>query len=162
MAQRLPRGAAIVYRAFGAPDALQTALALKAVARRRGLTLLIGADAALAHAARADGVHLPERLAYSARALKAVHGNWLITAAAHSPAAARRASRAGADAVVVSAIFESASPSARRPMGALRLACLVRRVSAPVYALGGVDNKKARRLLASGVTGIAGVGAFRT
>ncbi|MFZ3007547.1 MAG: thiamine phosphate synthase, partial [Phenylobacterium sp.] len=62
VAARLPKGAAIVYRTFGAPDADIVALRLKAIARRRGLKLLIGADESLAARVGADGVHLPERL----------------------------------------------------------------------------------------------------
>ena len=162
-AARLPRGAAVVFRAFGAPDALARARRLRALTGRLGLKLLIGADWKLAGAVRADGVHLPQSLGRNARRLKAAHPAWIVTVAAHGLAAARRGARGGADAVVVSTVFESASASAGRPMGALRLAMLVRAVGAPVYALGGVDDKSARRLLACGVAGIAAVsGLART
>jgi thiamine-phosphate pyrophosphorylase len=162
IARRLPRGAAIVYRAFGAAGAAERGARLSAIARQRGLTLLIGADAALAARLGADGVHLPERLAHEARRLKAQNPRWTITAAAHSALAARRALAGGADAVVVSAIFPSRSASAGAPMGAIRLAILVRRAGGPVYALGGVDNKKARLLKDTGLVGLAAVDAFRT
>lgn len=156
IATRLPRGAAIVYRAFGAADARAVALRLKAIARRRGLKLLIGADEALAGQVGADGLHLPERLASRAARISARHPTWLITAAAHSP----RAARVPVDAVVVSAIFPSNSPSAGKPMGPMRLAQIVRLAQSPVYALGGVNQTTAARLLASGVVGIAGVEVF--
>jgi thiamine-phosphate pyrophosphorylase len=162
IARRLPRGAAVVFRAFGAADAPARGARLKAIARQRGLILLIGADAGLAARRGADGVHLPERLAHRARWLKAAHPHWIVTAAAHSAAAARWALAAGADAVVVSAVFPSRSPSAGPPLGAIRLAILVRRVKGPVYALGGVDNKKARLLKDTGLIGLAAVDAFRT
>lgn len=155
LARRTPRGAALVYRSFGAPDAEATALSLKAILHARGARLLIGADPALAAKVRADGVHLPERLA--ARALG--RPGWLVTAAAHSARAARTAR---ADAVVVSAIFPSKSPSAGAPIGPLGLARIVRAAGRPVYALGGVTNQNARRLLPTGVVGIAGIDAFRT
>ncbi len=156
IAARLPRGAAIVYRTFGAADALAVALRLKAIARRRGLKLLIGADEALAARVGADGVHLPERLVSRAARIRGRHPAWLITAAAHSP----RAARASVDAVVVSAIFPSNSPSAGKPLGPLRLAQIVRFSGRPVYALGGVSQTTAARLLATGVVGIAGVEVF--
>src|SRR5271154_2880967 len=54
---RLPRGAAVVYRAFGAPDAVAHGRRLAATARRRGLIFLVGADPALAARLAADGVH---------------------------------------------------------------------------------------------------------
>jgi thiamine-phosphate pyrophosphorylase len=64
--------------------------------------------------------------------------------------------------VVVSAAFPSRSPSAGPPLGAIRLAILVRRVKGPIYVLGGVDNKKARLLKDTGLVGLAAVDAFRT
>jgi thiamine-phosphate pyrophosphorylase len=162
VARRLPPGAAVVFRAFGAADADARGARLAAIARECRLTLLIGADAGLAGRLGAHGVHLPERLAHRARRLKAAHPHWLITAAAHSPRAARRALLAGADAVVVSAVFPSRSASAGPPMGPVRLAILTRALKGPAYALGGVDNKTARRLKDAGLVGLAAVDAFRT
>ncbi|HEX3888210.1 MAG TPA: thiamine phosphate synthase [Phenylobacterium sp.] len=161
IAARLPRGAAIVFRAFGAVDAEARGRRLKAIAKARGLILLVGADATLAARLGADGVHLPERMAHRARRLKAAHPKWIVTAAAHSARAARRGLGAGADAVVVSTVFTSRSASAGLPMGPVRLALLVRGVKGPVYGLGGVDNKKARLLKDTGLAGIAAVDAFR-
>ena len=119
--------------------------------------LLIGADAGLAKAIGAHGVHLPERLAHRARRLKSAHPHWLVTAAAHGPMAARRAIRAGADAVVVSPVFTSTSPSAGRPLGPHRLAAVARRAGGPVYGLGGVNDESAPRLLDTGLAGLAAV-----
>jgi thiamine-phosphate pyrophosphorylase len=119
------------------------------------LKLLIGADARLAVRVGADGVHLPERLAHCARAVR--RPGWLVTAAAHSLAAARRAGAAGCDAAVVSVAFPSASRSAGRPMGPVRLALLARQADLPVYGLGGITNKTARRLKDAGLVGLAAV-----
>jgi thiamine-phosphate pyrophosphorylase len=159
-AERLPRGSAIVYRSFGAPDAEANARRLAAIARRRGLKLLIGADHDLAGRVRAHGVHLPERLAH--RAARIRRPGWLVTAAAHGPGAARRALAWGADAAVVSAVFPSRSPSAGPPLGPLKLARLVRMAGGPVYGLGGINNETARQLLRAGLVGLAAVDALRT
>jgi thiamine-phosphate pyrophosphorylase len=156
-AQRLPRGSAIVYRHFGAPDAEAQARALKAVARARGLKLLIGQDAALAAKVRADGVHLPERLAHRARALRRARPGWLVTSAAHSLPAARRAK---AQAVVISVALPSRSRSAAAALGPVRLAALARACPRPVYALGGISDETARRLLDAGLFGLAAVGGL--
>lgn len=157
LAWDLPPGTGLVYRGFGAPDAEATARRLAAIARRRGLVLLVGADPRLARRVGARGVHLPERLAACAPRLR--RPGFLVTAAAHSARAARAP---GLDAVVVSAVFPSNSPSAGPPIGLLRLAAIVRTARAPVYALGGVTNETARRLLSTGVAGIAGIEGFRT
>jgi thiamine-phosphate pyrophosphorylase len=158
LAASLKPGEALVYRSFGAQDAQAIARALRRITRRRGVLLLIGADVRLACMVGADGVHLPERMAYRAPALRRAHPRWLVTVAAHSP----RAARVAADAAVVSAVFPSRSPSAGKPLGVLRLAQIVRRTATPIYALGGVNNKTARRLLPAGVVGIAAVEGLRT
>jgi thiamine-phosphate pyrophosphorylase len=122
--------------------------------------LLVGADATLAARIGADGVHLPERLAGRARRIR--RPGWIVTCAAHSLTAVRRAKAAGADAVVVSAIFPSDSPSAGAPIGPLRLALVARQAGLPVYGLGGINNKTARRLLDAGLVGLAAVDGLRT
>lgn len=152
VADRLPRGAGVVFRGFGAGEP-----GLAAIVRRRDLVLLIGADEALAARCGAAGIHLPERMAGAIPRLKARHPRWIVTVAAHSPRAVRTAARLGADAVLLSTAFESRSPSAGRPLGPLRLAAIARASPIPVYALGGVNVKNARRLRATGVYGIAAV-----
>lgn len=160
LAQALPKGAGVIYRAFGAGDALATARALRRTAWRRGLVFLVGADAVLAMAARADGVHLPERLAHRAPALRRAHPKWRITAAAHGRAAVLRAGGAGVDAVLVSAVFPSRSPSAGAPLGPVRFAALIRGARPRVIALGGVNENAAPRLLRTGAAGLAAVEAL--
>ncbi len=156
----MPRGSGIVFRAFGAPDALAQARRLATIARRRHVTFLVGASAALAIAGRADGLHLPERLANRSGDNRRLRRRFLLTAAAHSLPAAARARRAGVDAIVLSPVFPSASPSAGRPIGARRFAALVRAAAAPCYALGGVNGRTVRALRKSGAIGVAAVSAL--
>lgn len=157
----LPQGSAVVLRMFGADDAPAQARAMRRATRARGVLLLVGADPRLAIQARADGVHLPERLVSRARRIKAAHPGWIVTAAAHNLMAARRARLAGADAIVVSPAFPSASPSAGRPLGALRLAALVRGAGVPAYALGGVNARTVARLKDLDLVGLAAVEALK-
>lgn len=159
--RRLPRGAGVVYRAFGAPDAVARGRRLVRIARRRRLMVLAGADAELAARIGADGVHLPERAAASASGVRRLRRGWIVTCAAHSGPAIVRARRAGADAVLVSPVFASASPSAGPPLGLLRFAQLLRGAGMPVYALGGVDAKTARLLAHTRAAGFAAVDALR-
>ncbi len=105
-------------------------------------------------------MHLPERLAHRARRIRMANPAWLVTAAAHSRAALRRAAGAGAQAVLLSPVFDSASPSAGPALGALRFAALVRTCRTPVYALGGVSGRTAARLMSSGAVGVAAVDAL--
>jgi thiamine-phosphate pyrophosphorylase len=158
--RRLPRGAGVVYRAFGDPGAVEKGRRLVKAARRRGLLVLAGADAALAARIGADGVHLPQRMAAKARGMKRGRPTWIVTAAAHSGAAIAQARRSGADAAFVSPVFESASPSAGRPIGPLRFAALTVSAGLPVFALGGVGASTARRLAHSRAAGMAAVEAL--
>lgn len=160
VAERLPAGAGIVYRPFEAPDAIERGLRLAAIARARGLLLLAGADPALAEAIGALGVHLPQRLAQTAAAIRLDHPAWRITAAGHDLAAVRTAERAGVEAVVVSPVFPSNSPSAGKPLGAAGLAAIAADAALPVYALGGVNAKTADALVGAGVYGLAGIEGF--
>ncbi|HEY5105422.1 MAG TPA: thiamine phosphate synthase [Caulobacteraceae bacterium] len=157
---RMPRGSGVVYRAFGSPDAVWRGAALARVARRRGVFFLVGADAGLARRLRADGLHLPERMAGRPGDIRALARRFLITTAAHSLPAAIKARRCGVGAVVVSMVFASESHPGARAMGRLAFASLVRSSGAAVYALGGVNVKTARGLRPTGAVGLAAIGAF--
>jgi thiamine-phosphate pyrophosphorylase len=159
-AARLPRGAGVIYRAFGDPGAVRIGRALAVLCRRRRLVLLVGADEALAARVGAHGLHLPERNLAQARRIAARRPGWILTGAAHSRAALARAAGCGLAAALLSPVFESKSPSAKRALGPLRFARLVRPARLPVYALGGINGDTAGRLAASGAIGLAAVEAL--
>jgi thiamine-phosphate pyrophosphorylase len=156
-AARLPAGAGVVFRHFGAADAGATARRLKAIAVERGLVLLIGLDADLAEAVGADGVHLPERALDQAAALKTRRPDWLLTGAVHSTDVGAD----GLDALVLSPIFPAGGASAMKPaLGVDALKAVAARQS--VYALGGINAATVGALAGSGAYGIAGVDAVQT
>ena len=155
IARRLPRGWGVIYRAFGAPDAPAIARRLRDITAERGLMLLIGADAALAVACDADGVHLPERALDQAADLRRRRPDWLLTGAAHALEATHTAFAAGCDAVLVSPVFPSRSPSAGPALSAAAFRALVQAAPLPVYALGGINAVTASQLAGSGAQGLA-------
>ena len=160
VAERLPVGSGVVYRHFGASDALGTAQRLRQATRARDGLLLIGRDAALAEAVDADGVHLPEALIGTAAALSINHPGWTITAAFH--ALTPTPNLTGLDALVVSPIFPAGGASAdKTPLGVAKLKALTAATARPIYALGGIDASNAPELIGSGAYGIAGVGSIR-
>ncbi len=158
--RRLPRGSGVVYRSFGAPDALETGRRLARIASGRGVLMFVGADIGLAIAINAHGIHLPERLSRRSGVNSRLRGRFVLTAAAHGLRPALRARRLGLDAIVVSAIFPSQSPSAGPPLGPRRLAALVRSAKMPVYGLGGVNARTVKALTRTGVIGGAAVGGM--
>jgi thiamine-phosphate pyrophosphorylase len=155
IARRLPRGAAVVYRHFGAQGRELVARQLASLCRSRGLRFLVAGDPALARRVGADGVHWPEDRLSSKRG-----GLSLVTAAAHSAAALERARLAGVDAVVLAPVFETRSASGRRALGPFRASQLARSAGVPVIALGGVNSENARLLAGRGFAGLAAVGAL--
>jgi thiamine-phosphate pyrophosphorylase len=144
IAARLPAGFGIIFRHFGAKDRYQTGARLARVSRRRRLVLLVSADPELAQAIRADGIHWPEARLRRVRPRKS---RWIETASAHSRIGISAARRAGVDAVLVSAVYASASASAGRPMGPLRFRMLARAAGLPIFALGGIGPVGAARAM---------------
>ncbi len=156
-AARLPAGSAVVYRAFGVPDALETGLKLREATTRAAVRLLVGQDANLAEAASADGLHLPERAAHRAPAMRAAHPDWLLTAAWHGGATLTE----GLDALVLSPVFPAGGASASKPaLGAEAFSARAAQAGLPIYALGGVDVTNASQIV--GACGLAGVDAIRS
>lgn len=154
---RLPRGSAVIVRHTDPVARRALARKLRPLCRRRRLKLLIANDWRLAAAVRADGVHLAE--AAVPRAGRATWpAGWLVTAAAHSRAALVRAARAGADLVLLSPVFPTASHPDARTLGPCRFAALAGDAPLPVYALGGVNTSNLRRL--AGASGVAAISAL--
>jgi thiamine-phosphate pyrophosphorylase len=155
-AKRLPAGWGVIYRHFGAADAAAMASALARVCRERGLCFLIASDPQLAMTTGADGVHWPHAKAAASRKWQSRFA--LMTASAHSPEELRALAGYPVDAALVSTVFASYSPSARAPLGALRLRTLARASAYPVFALGGITAENAAQL--ASFTGIAAVDAL--
>lgn len=154
---RLPPGSGIILRHYGAPGRRALAHALAAIARERGLVLLIGADAALAAKAGAHGVHLP-RWAASRRAGPGAKG--IVTASAHGLTEIRRAQAIGVDAVFLGPVFATESHEGAQGLGAVRFSALATKSNLPIFALGGLDAANAGQLLGSGAAGFGAIGAL--
>lgn len=157
--RRLPRGSAVIVRDYGWPGRRALALGLAPVCRARGLRLLVAGDARLARAVGAGGLHLPERqVAAASHAWRLWRSpGFLVTAAAHGPRAVALAAWCGADAVLVSPVFATASHPGASPLGVLRFARLARASPIAVYALGGITVTTARRLAGTACAGFAGI-----
>ena len=159
--ERLPAGSGVIFRHYDIPGRAARAAEVAARCRALRLKLLIAADPGLAVALRADGVHWPEGLVPDAPGAWAptrrARAGWLVTAAAHSETALRRAAAAGADAALLSPVFETQSHPDRTTLGPVRFAAIARRADIPVYALGGVGALTAPRLRGSGAAGLAGI-----
>jgi len=158
--RRLAPGTVVIFRHYEVPDRAALGRRLAALARRRGLVFVVAGDRRLAFRLRADGLHLPEDMTRRRHRFAPAGDPWPVSAAAHDEAGARRAARAGADAILLSPVFPTASHPGRPALGVRRLAAVCRAVRVPVLALGGIGPATVRRVLAAGAGGIAGIGGL--
>jgi thiamine-phosphate pyrophosphorylase len=162
LVSRLPRGSAVILRHYHDPERAALAERLSDLCRRIGVRLLIAGDGRLTAAVSAGGLHLPEAMiAHAPRTWRLWRRpGWLVTAAAHSPAAIMVAARAGVDAVLLSPVFPTESHPGARVLGSLLFARWTSRSPLPVYALGGLSAATVGRLAASAAIGVATVGGL--
>ncbi|MGH6879251.1 MAG: thiamine phosphate synthase [Rhizomicrobium sp.] len=156
----LPPGSLVVLRSRDKGRRMALATSLTRLARARGLEWIVADDAPLAANAGAQGAHFPEHQIALAARWRVSRPQWLITCAAHSLRACARAAAAGADAVLLSPVFPTASHPDRPHFGSFRLRLIARAAPLPVYALGGVDEQSARRLAGSQLAGLAAIKAL--
>jgi len=156
----LPRGAGVIIRDYDAPDRAALAKDMAACGHDRGLLVLVAGNPELAASVRADGVHLPEQMMHLARAIRRDEPAWVVTVAAHGRPGLTAAEQAGADAALLSPVFPTESHPGGKTLGPIRFAALVRGAGLPVYALGGINGRTARRLRGSGAVGIAAIGGL--
>ena len=162
-AERLPRGAGVVYRAFGAADAIETGRALARVCRRRGLVLFVGADPNLAIRLGADGLHLPRTSGFPPwlrpNASRPLSGDRLSPQSRRRASSTRRRRRCSCG--LASALLqpEPVCGAAAGSMPALAYR-FVRQADVTVYALGGVNTRTVAGLRMTGVTGFAAIEAL--
>jgi thiamine-phosphate pyrophosphorylase len=156
----LPAGSAVIVREIEPKRRAALIRQLRPVCRRKRIRLLVAADEDLAR--QADGLHLPEEMvrAGARRWRLSRRPGTLVTAAAHSVGAIFRARAVRVDAVLLAPVFATASHPQARPIGAVRFARWVHISPLPTYALGGIDEAGARRLLNSGAAGFAAIGAL--
>ena len=140
--ERLPKGSGVVFRHYGLVPAERRKLfeRVRRVAKRRRLLLL-----ACGKGLRGDGVH-------------GARGGGLRSASAHSLRELKAAERSGAKLVFLSPAFPTRSHPGTRALGPVRFGLIAGQARVPVIALGGVDERKARRL--PHIYGWAGIDAW--
>ena len=84
-------------------------------------------------------------------------GMGLRSAPVHCYAEIRAAERNGAGLLFLSPVFPTRSHPEARPLGLARFAWLARRTPLPVIALGGMDERRGKRLASFGAYGWAGM-----
>lgn len=158
VARILPAGSAIVLRHYDDPRRAGLAHRLRSLTRARGVLLLVAGDGVLALAVGADGVHWRADQLPGAPAV-AAHG-MIVTTACHSAEELRVAACCGAHAAFLSPAFRTGSHPEADGLGPERFAAIAAAAALPVFALGGVDEQSAARLIGRNIAGLGAVTAF--
>lgn len=144
----------------GARELVATAVQIGVLCRRRRVPLLINDRADVAWASDADGVHLGEGDLSLADARRLLGPNRILGASADHAEEAVARSRAGADYVGLGPVFATRTKIDTGPvlgLEGLRAAALVS--PAPLVAIGGLTLDNLDDVLATGVYGVALLGA---
>lgn len=140
--EHMPRGSGFIYRHYhlDGPERLARFLALRRIARAHDHVLILADSALTATEWGADGIYGAPRALWPRRK------GLLHLATAHDLAEIGLAVRLGADAVLLSPVFPTATHPGAQTLGPVRFRLLAMRSRAPVIALGGMDAERARRL----------------
>ena len=150
-----------------ARELLVAALTLIPIVRSAGGLFIVNDRLDVALAAGADGVHLgpddPSVLdarAVAAETLGAAADGFILGYSVDTPDAAARAEAEGADYLGVGAVYATANKSdAGEVIGLEGLRRVVKAVSIPVVAIGGITPERARAVAETGACGSAIIGA---
>lgn len=148
--ERVPRGGGVIFRHYSLDVDTRRALFLrvKRVTQRRRLMLIIAGTDYLG----------PQVAGRHGRASTCSPG--LKSRPVHNLQEVIAARRARADMILISPVFATRSHPGQPPLGLARATCLARQTAIPAIALGGIDQRKFRRLKRLGFHGWAGIDAW--
>ena len=141
---------------------LSTRQLLKLAYRMRELTekfdakLFINDRLDIALAVSADGVHLTQNSMPADAVRRVVKKAFLIGVSTHSLKEARQAEEAGADFVTFGPVYRTSSKLRYgRPLGLNVLKRIVKKIKAPVFAIGGIKSGRIKDVKKAGANGVA-------
>jgi thiamine-phosphate pyrophosphorylase len=140
--EALPRGSGVIFRHFSLAEEERRTLfeAVRFLARRRRLWLILVGPEKLARAWRADGSHGLHRGA--------------VSAPVHNLREMIVAERGGAQLLFVSPVFATRTHPGAKGLGRIGFARVSQKAKLPVIALGGMNSKRAKTLNSHGWAGI--------
>ena len=145
---------------LGGREYFELALKVKAVTDRFGVPLIIDDRADVALCSGAAGVHLGQSDLPIAEARRIMGGGMIIGATAKTVEQALKAEREGADYLGVGAIYPTTTKVITVLTPVATLSDIVKNVSIPVAAIGGLNAGNLDVLRGSGASGIAVVTAI--
>lgn len=142
-------------------ELLDRAYRLREITRKYNTRLFINDRVDVAVAVDADGVHLGGASMPVHAVRKIVKDRLLIGVSTHSVEEASEAEKGGADFITFGPVYETPSKMKYGPPQDLdRLREVTEKTTIPVFAIGGIDEKRIEEVKGAGVFGVAMISAI--
>lgn len=141
-------------------ELLQVAKKLRRVTRKNSSQLLINDRIDIALLSEADGVHSPVSGAAPSQ-IKMFNKYFLTGKSVHSLKSAVKAEMDGYDYIIFGPVFKPNSKiTSAKPEGLSKLKEICSTVNIPVFAIGGINPKRANQCVKMGAYGVAVIGSI--
>jgi len=168
--KNLPKKSYVIIREYNLNKKDREIFAQKiiALARPKGLKILVGKDFALARKIKADGVHFSDfdKLPLQFLQKKSFAKKFIFSFACHNLKSALRSQKLKADMIFITPIFPTTSHLEAKIIGLRNLAKITSKTknspyfSSTIYALGGVNSTNIKSINKLGISGISAIDLF--
>jgi thiamine-phosphate pyrophosphorylase len=136
---------------------------IQPLARKFGALFVVNDRVDVAMISGAEGAHIGPADLPVREARKLLPRPAILGVSAGDQVAARKAERAGADYLGVGPVFPTTTkPDGRPALGLDGLAAIIKAVSIPVVAIGGINHENVRGVIAAGAAGAAVISSVAT
>ena len=139
-------------------DRLHAAAKLREITENKALFIVNG-DVALAKKIGADGIHFPEKHIFDADTQK-LKEDFILGQSVHSLEMATKAELLYIDYLIVGTLFPSKSHPHGRVNGTKIIEDISGKLSVPLIGIGGISSQNCRKVIDSGASGVAVIGAI--
>ena len=161
--KKLKPGSGVIFRHYNIKSRFNLGQEIKSLCQKKKLLFIVGGDSELAQILNADGLHLPEYMVMRPSLRTRIwrkRSKKIMTASVHCEKSLLKCVTLSVDAALVSSVFPTDSHLNQTTLGVLKFQKLAYNSQAPIYALGGINNKNAIQLINSPAIGIAGISAI--
>ena len=136
----------------GKSEKLKTAMAMSNWAKRHGVTFIVNDHIDIAEKSGADGVHLGAKDAWKLgkQGIRELGKGMIVGISASNLKEAVKAQALGADYIGFGPVFSTPIKPGVKPAGIKALKDVMKRVTIPVVAIGGIDKRNIRQVLSTG------------
>ena len=139
-------------------DRLHAAGKLREITENKALFIVNG-DVDLAKKVGADGIHFPEKHIFDADTQK-LKEDFILGQSVHSLEMATKAELLYIDYLIVGTLFPSKSHPHGRVNGTKIIEDISGKLSVPLIGIGGISSQNCRKVIDSGASGVAVIGAI--